>query len=308
MKIRIIQIFLLLKVMSWTLGVVDSSACMSFSVTAKDSSVIIGRTMEFGVDSHWKIVAVSRNTQFSSPGPENRTGMKWQSKYGYVAVLGWGLNDMVADGMNEKGLSFGGLWYEPDVKYESVPPGRESRALAETIIGTWMLGNLSSIDELKTAIKDVIIFSYVVPALGQAPPGHIIVYDASGKSLVIGFDQKGSMQLYDNPLGILTKAPDYPWHIKHLRQYIGMNDQNPNSRDMSGIKLIPTGHGAGMIGLPGDLTPPSRFIRLGMTTYFANQAENAEKSLNLCQHIVNAFNIVKGMAVDRSPEGKVTGS
>lgn len=306
MKIRFTQMFLLLTVMSCALGVEHLSACMSFRVTAKDGSVIIGRTMEFGVDSHWKIVAVPRNTQFSSPGPENKTGMKWQNKFGYVAVVGWGLNDMVADGMNEKGLSFGGLWYEPDVKYQSVPPGQEARALAETMTGAWILGNFGTIDELKTAIKEVIIFSYVVPALGAAPPGHIIVYDASGKSLVIEFDEKGAMQLYDNPLGILTNAPDFPWHIKHLRQFIGMNDQNPNPRDMSGIKLIPTGHGAGMVGLPGDLTPPSRFIRLGVTTYFANQADNADKGLNLCQHIVNAFNIVRGMAVDRSPEGKVT--
>jgi choloylglycine hydrolase len=60
-----------------------------------------------------------------------------------------------------------------------------------------------------------------------------------------------------------------------------------------------------MIGLPGDLTPPSRFIRLGVTTHFADQPENAEKGLNVCQHIVNAFNIVSGMAVDRDPRGKV---
>jgi choloylglycine hydrolase len=119
------------------------------------------------------------------------------------------------------------------------------------------------------------------------------------------FDEGGKVRIYDNPLGILTNAPDFPWHIKHLRQYIGMRDENPKPMEMAGVKLIPTGNGAGMIGLPGDLTPPSRFIRLGVTTYFADQAENAEKALNLCQHIVNAFNIVSGLVVERSPQGKV---
>jgi choloylglycine hydrolase len=84
-----------------------------------------------------------------------------------------------------------------------------------------------------------------------------------------------------------------------------MSDENPKPREMAGQKFIPTGHGAGMIGLPGDLTPPSRFVRLGITTYFADQPENAEKSLNVCQHIVNAFDIVSGMVVERSPQGKI---
>jgi choloylglycine hydrolase len=60
-----------------------------------------------------------------------------------------------------------------------------------------------------------------------------------------------------------------------------------------------------MIGLPGDLTPPSRFVRLGVTTHFADQPESAEKALNVSQHIVNSFNIVSGMVVEKSPEGKV---
>ncbi|MGO9117850.1 MAG: linear amide C-N hydrolase, partial [Desulfomonilaceae bacterium] len=61
------------------------------------------------------------------------------------------------------------------------------------------------------------------------------------------------------------------------------------------------------IGLPGDLTPPSRFVRLGVTTYFADQPETLDKALNVCQHIVNSFRIVSGMVVDKDPQGKVVG-
>jgi len=219
--------------------------------------------------------------------------------------VGWDLDDMVVDGMNEAGLSFGALWYEPDVKYQDVPQGQEARALAETMVGPWILGNFATVDEVKLAMAEVLMFGYVVPALGIAPPGHLVIYDASGKSIVMEFDEGGKVRIYDNFLGILTNAPDFPWHIKHLRQYIGMSDENPKPREIAGVKLIPTGHGAGMIGLPGDLTPPSRFIRLGVTTYFADQADNAEKGLNLSQHIVNAFNIVSGLVVERSPQGKI---
>lgn len=284
--------------------VTDAYSCMSFRITAKDGNIMIGRTMEFGVDSQWKIAVVPRNMQFTSPAPGGKNGLAWKNKYGYVAVVGWGIDTMVSDGMNEAGLSFGGLWYEPDVKYQEIGPGEEQRALAQTLSGAWILGNFSTIDELKQAVAQIKIFGYVVPALGMAPPAHCIIYDASGKSVVMEFGD-GKVEFYDNPLGILTNAPDFPWHINHLRQFIGMSDENPKPRDMAGLKFIPTGHGAGMIGLPGDLTPPSRFIRLGVTTYFADQPENAEQSLNVCQHIVNAFNIVSGMIVEKSPEGKV---
>lgn len=282
----------------------NSYACMSFRVAAKDGNIMIGRTMEFGVDSGWKIAVVPRNMQFTSPAPGGKDGLTWKNKYGYVAVVGWGIDTMVSDGLNEAGLSFGGLWYDPDIKYQDIAPGEERRALAQTMSGAWILGNFATIDELKSAVAEIKIFGYVVPALHMAPPAHGIIHDASGKCVVMEFGE-GKVHLYDNPLGILTNAPDFPWHVNHLRQFIGMRIENPKPMDMAGVKLIPTGHGAGMIGLPGDLTPPSRFIRLGVTTHFADQPENAEKALNLCQHIVNSFNIVSGIAVDRSPEGKI---
>jgi choloylglycine hydrolase len=295
--------FLVVTIMLLTLCVTNGHSCMSFRVTAKDGNIMVGRTMEFGVDSQWKIAVVPRNMQFTSPAPGEKKGLTWKNKYGYVAVVGFGMDDMVADGMNEAGLSFGALWYDP-VKYQDVAPGEESRSLAQTMSGAWILGNFSTVDELKQAVAAIKVFGYVVPALGMAPPAHGIIYDASGKSVVMEFGG-GKVELYDNPLGILTNAPDFPWHVNHLRQFIGMSNENPKPREMAGQKIIPTGHGVGMIGLPGDLTPPSRFVRLGVTTHFADQPENAEKALNLSQHIVNAFNIVSGMVVERSPQGKV---
>ncbi len=295
--------FLVMIMLLSALCVTDGQSCMSFRVTAKDGNIMIGRTMEFGLDSQWKIAAIPRNMQFTSPAPGGKSGLAWKNKYGYLAVVGWGMENMVSDGMNEAGLSFGGLWYDP-VKYQEVAPGEESRALAQTMSGAWILGNFATVDELKQAVAEIKIFGHVVPALGIAPPAHGIVYDASGKCVVIEFGD-GKVNLYDNPLGILTNAPDFPWHINHLRQFIGMSPENPKPVDMSGLKFVPTGHGSGMIGLPGDLTPPSRFVRLGVTTHFAEQPENAEKTINVCQHIVNVFYIVSGMAVDKSPEGKV---
>ena len=304
MKIRSAETFFVVLAMILTVCVTNSYSCMSFRVNAKDGGVMIGRTMELGIESHWKIAVVPRNTQFTSPAPGEKKGLTWKNKYGYLGVVGWGMDDMVSDGINEAGLSFGGLWYEPGLKYQEIAPGEENRALAHILSGAWILGNFATVDELKQAVTQIKVFGYVVPALGIAPPAHGIIYDASGKSVVLEFGD-GKVNLYDNPMGVLTNAPNFPWHINNLRQFIGMNNENPKPREMAGVKLVPTGHGAGMIGLPGDLTPPSRFVRLGVTTYFADQPETVEKALNVCQHIVNAFCIVSGMVVDKDPQGKV---
>lgn len=298
---RLLSFVALLMAMNWA---ANGHACMSFLIKAKDGSVCIGRTMEFGVESNWKISVAPRNMEFTSPAPNGKKGLTWKAKYGYVGIVGWGIDTMVADGINEAGLSFGGLWYEPNLQYQEVGPGEENRALAQTLFGPWMLSNFATLDEVRQAVTTIKVFAYVVPTLGSAPPAHCIVSDPSGKSIVIEFGD-GNVNVYDNPLGILTNAPNFPWHLNHLRQFIGMSNEGPKPRDMSGMKFIPTGHGLGMIGLPGDLTPPSRFIRLGINTYFADKPENAEQALNVCQHIVNAFCIVKGMVVERSPEGKV---
>jgi len=285
-------------------GVVDTLACMSFRVTAKDQNIMIGRTMEFGAESGWKIAVVPRKIPFISPAPGGKDGLAWENKYGYVAVVGWGIDTMVSDGLNEKGLSFGGLWYEPDVQWQEVKSGEERQALAQTMMGAWILGNFSTVDEVKKAVGEVKIFGYVVPELAMSPPGHGIIYDADGKCIVVEIED-GKVQVYDNPLGILTNAPRFPWHVAYLRQFIGMSAENPNPLKMAGMKFIPTGHGAGMIGVPGDLTPPSRFVRLGLTTHFADQPENADKNLNVCLHIVNSFAITKGMVTEKTPDGKV---
>ncbi len=286
------------------MGVANSTACMSFRVIAKDQTITIGRTMEFGMDSGWKIAVAPRNIAFTSPAPGGKDGLAWQSKYGYVSVVGWGIDTMVVDGLNEKGLSFGALWYELDVQWQEVKPGEEKRALAQTMMGAWLLGNFATVDEVKKAIAEVKLFGHVVPALGMSPPGHGIIHDAQGKCIVVEVEE-GRVHIYDNPLGILTNAPGFPWHVAHLRQFIGMTTENPKPLEMSGMKFMPTGHGAGMIGLPGDLTPPSRFIRLGITTHFADKAENADKNLNLCQHIVDSFAITKGLVTEKTADGKV---
>jgi len=94
--------------------------------------------------------------------------------------------------------------------------------------------------------------------------------------------------------------------MTNLRQYIGMNPDNPMVVRTGGFTVTPTGHGDGMFGLPGDYTPPSRFVRLAMFERFVDRQPDALQNLNLCQHVINTFTIPFGIIVDKAPDGTIT--
>jgi choloylglycine hydrolase len=286
----------------------ETKACSVFRVMAKDGTIISGRTMEFGHDMNYATIVVPRNKTFTSPAPDGITALKWKTKFGYVASNVLGKEDGISDGLNEAGLSFSLLWYDGDMQWQSVSSKDESPALANIVFGSWVLGNFSTVREAAEAIAKVKVFGIKNPELGGAIlPAHFILHDAKGDCIVIEYE-KGDLHIYDNPLGIMTNAPNFPWMLTNLRNYVGMNTGMLPPATFGGKTFNTTGHGSGMFGLPGDITPPARFVRLAVMTKFADETVNAESALNLAQHIVSSLHIVRGMAVDRDKAGKIVAS
>ena len=285
------------------LGITDTFSCTVFRLKAKDGSMIVARSMEFGVDLHYDMIVVPRNKQCASPFLPGINGVKWNNRYGYVGVVAFGLDQSILDGMNEKGLSVALLWYENDMKWQDVTPADSSIALAQAMFCDWALGSFSTVDELRTALPRLKLFNYTDPTTHLALTCHYIVYDAAGGCVVVECDN-GECHVYDNPLEIMTNAPSFPWQVTNLRQYTEMSPVSPAPLKEDGLTFRATGHGAGMIGLPGDYTPPSRFVRLGMFARETDQQPDAAHNLILCNHVINTFTIPFGIIYDVSPEGK----
>ena len=280
---------------------VDS--CTVFRLKANDGSIIVGRSMEFAVDLKYDAIVVPRNKAYASFAPEGKVGLSWKTRYGYVGIGSFGMEYGISDGMNEKGLAVGLLWFESDMKWQDVAPGEMKRALAQGMVGDWILGNFVSVEDVKREIRNVKVFNYTDPKTKMSLTVHFVVYDAKGGCIVIEYED-GKCNIYDNPLGIMTNAPRFPWQLTNLRQYVGMTSEKPEPYQMSGLTFSPTGHGSGMFGLPGDLTPPSRFIRLAVLTRFSDIQPDAERTLNLAQHIINTFDIPFGLVTDTIPDKK----
>lgn len=277
-------------------------ACTGLQLKAEDGSFINGRTVEFGVPLDLAGLVVPRNHDFYGTLPDGKKGLHYRSKY---AVLGSSAfnEPAIVDGLNEKGLS-GGVFYFPGyATYATITSENQSHALAPTEFLHWVLTQFANVEEAKQAIPHVAIAPTNIKAWGGVPPFHYIIYDQSGKSIVVE-PIDGKLVVAESSIGVITNSPDYVWHVQNLSNYINLSPLNAPSKSIDGVALQQFGQGSGLHGLPGDFTPPSRFIRAAIFATTAVPANNANDTVFAMFHLLNQFDIPKG-SVRADNEGKM---
>jgi choloylglycine hydrolase len=267
-------------------------ACTDFQLKTIDGTTLNGRSMEWAEDMHSQLVLRPCGEERQSTAPGGAQGLKWTSKYGYVGANIYGL-DAYVDGMNEEGLSFGLLWLPGYTKYQDVSPEQAKSALTVLNLGSWLLGNFVTVDEVKTAIGKVRVWSDAVAGFPGVPTAHLALHDASGKSIVIEFVD-GQQKIYDNPVRVLTNAPPFDWQMINVKNYLKISPYNAEPIKVNGTVLVSPGQGTGFLGVPGDWTPPSRFVRTVAILGFALPVKTAPEGVNLAEHVLNAVDIPKG--------------
>ncbi len=266
-------------------------ACTDFLLVAEDQNVVVGRTMEWGASLESKITRFPKGAENVSLLDSQQTGLSWVTKYAFIGVTTLGIN-FVADGMNDQGLSIGVLWF-PGAIYPPVAGKDLSKTISLNDLGNWILGSFSTLPEVKEALNKVQIMPLDIAKLGGVPTIHLSVHDRSGKSMVVEFVD-GEMQITENPVGVLTNAPKFEWHLTNLRNYINLTAINAGSVSFGGSVLDSTGQGSGLLGIPGDWTPPSRFARIAVFKNFAKKAADASENINLALHLLNTVDIPYG--------------
>jgi choloylglycine hydrolase len=166
------------------------------------------------------------------------------------------------------------------------------------------LGNFASVDQVEAALADIKIVDTPFAELGSTTlPLHYFVFDKTGKSIVIE-SIKGKLKVYANPTGAMTNSPSFDWHLTNLNNYVSLSSTNSSNHKLSGIELKPISQGSGMVGLPGDFTSPSRFVRISLLSQFASQVETAQEGITLAWNIIDNINIPKGAIREIMPDGK----
>jgi len=273
----------------------QTEACTGIRLIADDGSVVYGRTMEWGTfDLHSRVAIIPRGYEFQGTTPEGKNGKKWMSKYG-VTGLDMLHKDLIADGMNEKGLAVG-LFYHPGfAEYGEYDPAHAGNTITAVDITSYILTQYASVDEVREGMTDVNVVGVVEEAIGIIVQGHWMVTDASGESIVIEY-LEGELRIFDNPLGVITNAPEYHWHMTNLRNYINLSAVALPTLHIEELDFAPLGGGSGMIGLPGDFTPPSRFVRAVAWTQTARPLPDSAEAVYELFRILDSFNVPLGAA------------
>ena len=233
-----------------------AEACTGITLSAKDSSRVVARTIEWGgSDLNSQYVIVPRGYKHQSYTPEGIDGMTFTARYGYVG-LAVEQKEFVAEGLNEAGLS-AGLFYFPGYgEYEAFDASQKSSSLADLQLVSYVLATCKTVDEVKEALKSI----HVVAIDPRASTVHWRFADQAGHQVVLEIID-GRFRFYDNTLGVLTNSPGFEWQLTNLNNYVNLYPGSASSQRLGGRELKSFGAGSGFLGIPGDITPPSRFVR-----------------------------------------------
>lgn len=276
----------------------SSEACTGITLKIEDGSSVLARTIEWGgSDLNSRYVIVPRGYSQSSyiPGGEKQ-GMVFTAKYGFVG-LSVEQEEFVAEGINEEGLS-AGLFYFPGYgKYESFQPENRENSIADLQLVSWILGQCKSIEEVKEAVKTV----HVIAIDPRASTVHWRFADLSGRQIVMEIVNE-KVHFYENKLGVLTNSPGFEWQMTNLNNYVNLYPGTAPVQNMGDIQLSSFGAGSGFLGIPGDVTPPSRFVRAAFYQMTAPVKSTADQTVRQCFQILNNFDIPVGIEF---AEGKI---
>lgn len=283
-----------------SLGVLNSAqSCTGGQLKATDNSVVFGRTLEFAKNLNSDVIVVPRHYSLQASSPNDQPAMAWKSKYAAVGTNAEN-TPIIVDGLNEKGLAVGSFYFPNMAGYQNVSGDEVAKSLSSIDLGIWLLTNFATVDEVKEGITQIKVSKAQFAPWKMTLPLHYIVTEPSGKSIVIEYIN-GEMHLYDNPLGVMTNAPSFDWHLMNLRNYINLRKNDVDELSIGNLKLEKTGSGSGMLGLPGDFTPPSRFVRIAFFTANARPVANAKDAVDSLFHLLNNFDLPYGSIEQVTP-------
>jgi choloylglycine hydrolase len=288
-----------------TLATTPSFACTGISLKAADGAAIRGRTLEFGFPMRSNVLVVPAGREISGTLPDGGKGLTFKSRYAFVGANALDL-PVILDGLNDQGLSVGLFYFPGYASYTPATPENAKHAIAPQEFGVWVLANFATVDEVRQGVKDIVIVPTAAPGLGS-PAGavagaHFFIQDKSGKSIVVE-PVDGTLKVHDAPLGVMTNAPTYDWHMTNLQNYISLSVKDVDSAKLGPVTLPAFGSGSGLHGMPGDFTPPSRFVRAAIYSQAAAPTANADDAVLEAFHILNQFDIPEG-SVQNSAMGE----
>ena len=276
---------LLLGAVAMASGAYYSLACTGISLTAADGSYVQARTIEWAKgELKSEYVIIPRGTKLQSYTPTGDNGLRFEARYGVVG-LAVVEREFIAEGINEEGLSAGLFFFPHYGSYEAYDTAKDSTTLADLQVVQWMLTQCATIDDVKRAVQ-----SLNIVALEPSSVVHWRIGEPSGREVVMEIVD-GQIHFYENTIGVLTNSPGFEWHMANMNNYVNLRPGSAPNYRLGDVELEPLGGSSALLGLPGDFTPPSRFVRAALFRNTAPQRATGFETVLQALHLLNNFDV-----------------
>ena len=188
------------------------------------------------------------------------------------------------DATNEHGLSMAALNFPGNATYLPYDMDRDNIAPFEFV--PWILSQCKSIHEVNVLLKNINLIHSNFSASLPLSPLHWIISDR--ESSIVVEPRANGVCIYDNPIGVLTNNPPFDYHMHNLCNYINLTHAEPVNRFSNKVKLNAYSRGMGAIGLPGDLSSSSRFIKAAFTKLNSISKDDEASSVTQFFHILSS--------------------
>lgn len=267
--------------------------CTAMSLTTSKKELIFGRTMDFSYELDPEVYIVPKNYEWINA----LNNYKIHNKYKFIGT-GQDIGKIIfVDGVNEEGLAIAALYFQDFAYFDAKIEKNFNRiSIASIELVNFLLGNCSNIDDVINTIRNIDIIGIEDPITNSVAPLHWMLVDKLGRSITIEKTKKG-LEIFNNPLKVLSNSPNFEWHMTNLRNYLNLSPKQQTSVKWEDVILTPFGQGAGTLGLPGDYTSPSRFVRIAFQKSVVLIPETTAEAINLCFNVMKSVMIPKGVVI-----------
>ena len=259
---------------------------MCTAVTYKNKDFYFGRTLDLDVSYSEEVTITPRNF----PLPFREMGIRQQ----HLAIIGMAhvLDDypLYFDAVNEKGLAMAGLNFTGYAHYRDRIPGADNVASFELI--PWILCQCASVAQARELLERLNLTN--LPFSGQLPPSQLHWIIADHDEAITVEAVKEGLRIYPNPVGVLTNNPPFDAQLFALNNYLHLSSKEPRNLFSGQLELRPYSHGMGALGLPGDLSSQSRFVRAAFTRLNSVSGTTESESVSQFFHILGSVSQTRG--------------
>lgn len=258
--------------------------CTALNLNVRDH--YFGRTLDVPCSYNEQVCIMPRNfpMRFRKMGQKNR----------HFAIIGMA---MVAQGVplyydaaNEKGLCMAGLNFVGNACYWDHVDGKDNIAQFEFI--PWILGRCASVQEARRAMENLNLLN--TPFSDKLPLAQLHWMISDKQESITVESVRDGLKIYDNPVGVLTNNPPFDMQMFALNNYMGLSAKSPENTFANGLTLNRYSRGMGALGLPGDLSSQSRFVRVAFTKMNSLSGDGEPESVSQFFHILNSVDQQRG--------------